>query len=280
MSVFTAFFDLFGRRAPERSDNTGGDDRGGRVDADGFVIADWITRSACHPGRVGGTIDPWGVVLHTTDMHPSSFGALLRRTARDPGRGSGYHFLVGRSAAEGTHQLVSVRRNANHAGAGRDAEGRPRPHGWIEVAGTRHHPNTVTVGIEVHCAGLLTRIDGRWRTTSGGKATGAPIDDADVEAVSASRGWHRPTEYQLATTSRLLDLLGAVLRRPPFAGPVVRPLVRPNGTPPKWANRRFSMEEAVTLPRSVPTWGHVDLDPARKTDPGPALIALLKRRGW
>lgn len=217
-----------------------------------------------HPGRVGGAIAPWGVVVHTTDMHPSTFGALIRAWQRDAGRGAGAHFLIGRSAREGVVQLVDVGRNANHAG------GRPA-HGWFEVNdGARVHPNRVTVGIEVHAAGAVRWVGGEWRCYSGGRPVGAPLPAAEVQPDPRrpGRGWHVATAYQLDEIARLLDALAARAGRalPPDSYRIV-----PHGAPQAWAPH-------VRWCDRLPVVGHVTLDPARKSDPGPPLSDWLRAR--
>jgi hypothetical protein len=229
-----------------------------------YLGARW---APAHPGRVGRAIRPWAVVVHTTDMRPETFGALVRAWGARPGAGNAAHFVLGRTPDEGLVQVVDVGRNANHAG------GQPR-HGWFTGAGGELvHPNLVSVGIEVHNAGLLVRDRGQWRTwrRDSGRLVpiGAPIPDADVEpdARHRDRGWHRPTAYQLGELERLLAAIAACS--------LVRPWpvgwgVRPSGEPPPWAPRVLHY---------MPIVGHVTLDPARKTDPGPMLSSWLNALG-
>jgi hypothetical protein len=250
---------------------------------DGWCTEHWgLTRASIHPKRLGGVIAPWAATLHTTDMHPSTFSALLRRAANDPGRGSGFHFLIGADEGEGTHQLASVFRNANHAGAGVDANGKARPHGWLTVerqVGVEpqlYHPNRVSVGIEVHCPGRVIRTGGHWRMIDGsGKVTGAPVDASRVTETARGEGWGAPTAYQLRMTSLLLDELGSFLPAPP----VGRVGVRPNGEPKLWAQETRRLAQPLDR-RGLPVFGHVDFDPRRKGDPGPDLIRLIALRGW
>lgn len=251
----------------------------------GWLEGSVVTRQAAlHPGRVGGAIDPWSVVVHTTDMHPDSFEALVRKSQRDAGGGSGWHFLIGRTSSEGVVQSCSIYQNANHAGGGVDPKtGTARLHGWIKfVAGDRpHHPNRVAVGIEVHCAGQLAKVAGQYRTVdrATGKPFGAPIPAIDVDVGIGGRCWHRPTPWQVSTLHRLLDDLAVVMsNRAGISSEILR--AEPNGEVPRWvhdvrSSTRFSGEH-----RQPPVFGHVDLDPARKTDPGPELVRQLARRGW
>lgn len=215
-----------------------------------------------HPGRDGGAIKPWGVVVHTTDMHPSTFDALVRAWQRGAGRGAGAHFLIGRTPAEGIVQMVDVGRNSNHAGG--------QTHGWFESGGEHIHPNLVTVGIEVHAAGGVRKVDAQWRCWSDGKPVGTPLPASEVQQDPKRelRGWHVPNAYQLAELERLLDALAQcplVVRSPAAL------TIKPNGTAPAWAPRLDWMGLTVV--------GHVTLDPNDKSDPGPMLSAWLRSRG-
>lgn len=254
------------------------------VDGAGWILDPVVTRRAeLHAGRMGKRISPWAITAHTTDMHPDSFEALVKKSQRDAGAGSGWHFLIGRHPAQGVVQSAPIYRNANHAGGGIDpATKKARPHGWLRDArGSTYHPNNACVGIEVHCGGLLTRIDGKWRTVSGGKASGAPIPVEDVTPISASRGWHRPTPYQVARFHELCDVLAGVMSPPP----TLKVVAVPSGTPPAWVAKArqavlYVSPSGDALPMLPPIFGHVDLDPARKTDPGPELVQQIALRGW
>ncbi len=255
--------------SPPPANTAGGDDHladasplwdGGR-----YLAATW---SPIHPGRVGRAIKPWLVVVHTTDMHPSTFGALLRRWRATADRGAGAHFLLGRSSADGLHQLVSCDRNGNHAGGA--------THGWLRVRGAEVHPNTVSIGIEVHCAGNVIRRGGRWWCWQRDAVSrelvpiGEPLPEADVEPDPAhpGRGWHRPSAYQLAELQRLLLALGhcpvMVAPPPPASWGII-----PNGPQylPAWAPQ--------VMVGTLPVVGHCTLDPADKTDPGPVISRWL-----
>ena len=179
-------------------------------------------RVDAHPGRVGGPIVPWAVVVHTTDMAPETFAALVSAWRTKPGVGDCSHFLIGRDAMEGVVQFVPIDRNSNSAGG---------PHHGVFVAGgIEWHPNTVSVGVELHCAGGVQRIGGEWRLVEGGKPTGAPIPDLDVipDPARPGRGWHRVTDYQYAQLETLLHELeydglgaapGGVVARSTFQAP-------------------------------------------------------------
>lgn len=223
-----------------------------------FVDGWWARaiRAPAHVGRVGGHIDPWCAVDHTTDMHPDDWHALVLHWLTNAGDGACANFLFGRDESQGVLQLIPILRNGNHAGG-------PQ-HGVFAVGANRLHPNRVSVGIELHCAGgQLRLIGGEWRFVEAGKMHGAPIPAADVEPdpQRPGRGWHKLTPYQ----ERMRALLHADLDA------VMRPM--PPGA------RAVSTGEAVPawgVPRRARFVGHVSLDPTNRSDPWPNGMRALR----
>lgn len=217
------------------------------------------TRRPAHPGRIGPRIKPWAIVLHTTDMLPDTFGALVNSWTTQKGKGQCAHFLIGRTPEQGLIQFVPIDRNANHAG------GAPS-HGWFKRGALRIHPNTVSVGIEIHNAGQLRLIDGQWRSWdySNKRPQGFPFNPADVEPDlrRKDRGWHKLTQYQHDTLTALLHALDARL------APV------PDGISIETNGQQVHQWAKVAGCRIV---GHVTLDPERKTDPGPEVMREFAR---
>lgn len=216
------------------------------------------TRKPAHPARFGSTIRPWSIVVHTTDMVPESWDALLLGWTTRPGDGACAHFAIGRDSAAGVVQLVPVTRNANHAGG--PGHGVYRAPGMADM-----HPNSVAIGIELHCAGGVRRIDGAWRLVENSIPTGRPLPDAEVtpDPQRPGRGWHVPTGYQRQKLDALLTELDLVLQPPP-AG--VRK-VAIGEEPPMYA----------VLP-GARLATHCELDPRHRADPWPPLSAWL--RAW
>lgn len=165
-----------------------------------------------HPGRVGGLIDPFAIVVHTTDMPPEDFGALLASWQSRPAAGDCAHFVIGRTPADGLVQMVPINRNANHAGGAHS--------GWFISGGGlneyRDHPNEVSVGIELHCAGRV-RLDSGWRCVDGHTLTGAAIPASDVipDPDLPGYGWHRVTDWQYQQLDALITTLFAVMSQVP-----------------------------------------------------------------
>ena len=256
------------------------------------------TRRDAHPQRIGGLIDPFSTVVHTTDMVPESWNGLLNRWTTEPGepgRRNCAHFAIGRDASAGVVQFAPITRDAHHTGGGRF------------VAGTASWgSNSVSVGIEVHCAGDIQQVNGQWRHMelvpygdpvpavdvdvpdpqypnvgeyNGVRAEyidtewrlmrheprGNPIPATDVVLDSAhpGRGWHTVTDYQYQQLGTLLDCLETVLLPLPL-GCVAQPT---QGQVPHYG--LFPTGRVV---------GHVSLTPRRRGDPWPPTCNWLRAR--
>src|SRR4029079_2768296 len=195
------------------------------------------------------------VVVHTTDMVPEEFAALIKAWTTRPGDGACEHFVVCRTATGVAAQLVPTHRNGNHAGGS--------GHGVFDTSDANAiHPNRVAIGIELHCAGGVRQVGGKWRFVEGGVVHGAPLPDADVipDPVRPGRGWHIITDYQRGRLSALLADLEHVLAPLP-AGAMSRST---RGAVPSWA-----------APTSARVVGHVSLDPDDRADPWPPICKWL-----
>jgi hypothetical protein len=228
------------------------------------AAAEWIDgwwlrarRLPAHPGRVGGPIRPFGAVVHTTDMLPDEWDALVAAWLGRAGDGACAHFLIGRGLEHGTLQLAPITKNGNHAGG-------PPGHGVYRVPGVGDvHPNLAAVGIELHCAGGVRRVGGAWRLVEGGVAHGAPLPESEVipDPARPGRGWHRVTDYQRAQLVALRADLELVL------APV------PPGTV-KVAFHEVPPAYAVLPGARLAT--HAELDPQHRADPWPPLCTWLR----
>ncbi len=215
-------------------------------------------RKPAHPGRVGGAISPWATVVHTTDMPAEDWSALVSSWTSKPGEGACAHFLIGRDEQAGVLQMAPIVRNANHAGG--------PGHGVFDTATkTGIHPNLVCVGIEVHCAGGLRKINGAWRFVEDGACHGAPIPDADVipDPQRPGRGWHRVTEYQYTQLGALLDDLESVLAPLPKAA-----MTQAFGETP----------DAFAVMPTARVVTHAQLDPVHRADPWKPTCDWLRAR--
>jgi hypothetical protein len=162
-------------------------------------------RLTAFPGRIGEVIAPFATVVHTTDMVPETWDSLLNSWTTRLGPGDCAHFVIGRDAENGVVQLAPITNNANHAGG--------PGHGSFVAGAQSWHPNTVSVGIEVHCAGAVRQVGGDWRLVEGGVPQGAAIPNDDVipDPNRPGRGWHKVTDYQYQQLGALLDDLESVL---------------------------------------------------------------------
>jgi hypothetical protein len=223
---------------------------------DGWYAA--AQRRPAHAGRIGGSIWPFGVVIHSTDCPPESFSSLVRSWTTTPGSGSCAHFLIGRTESDGLIQLVSIRRNANHAGG-------PSHGVWRRGGFSDQHPNLCSIGIELHLAGGVRQLDGGWRLWEDGRPVGALIPAAEVrpDPARAGRGWHLPSAYQLAVLGRLLDDLESVL------APVPRDA---------WPASSGELAPAYARGLGPRVTTHATLDPARRADPWPPVCEWLRAR--
>lgn len=237
------------------------------------MIVDGIHKAAtyrpAHPGRVGGVIEPRAVVVHTTDMLPNTFNGLIRAWSTTPGQGACAHFIIGRDATQGLVQMVQVDRNANHAG------GKYRG-SWERGRGlSAHHPNLVSVGIEIHAAGRL-----EWYAPAGagvykdkGKVLAA-FRDNELYVDELKRPWHAVTPWQLKTLAHLLRDLRQVMK-PMTATP--KPFVPYDQSGGKW-------DTSYAKPTSRFLVGHASLSPNNKSDPGPQVMKFINEfaveEGW
>lgn len=220
-------------------------------------------RTPAHRSRVGGGIVPFAAVVHTTDMHPDSWAALVRAYTTVPAPNAAT-FGIGRTIEDGVVQFASVFTNANHAGGA--------GHGvFLDARGQQYHPNLASVGIEIHNAGGLRLVAGiwRWGESLNGKPWapfGAPIPPIDVvpDPARPGRGWHRPSSYQLAMLDRLRSDLNLVLAPAPTG---LRAVCRGKESVPLWAQ-----------PVDARTSGHVSLDPDHRSDPWPLIMAHVNGR--
>lgn len=198
-------------------------------------------------GRIGRAIVPRTLVVHTTDMRPGTFAALVRNWTSQLGRGNGAHFLIGKSAADGVVQFASIHRNANHAGGPNCGA----------IGGM--HPNTVSVGVEIDNAGSLKKDAAGWYHADG--ATKTRIPAADVFIDEKGRGWEKVTEYQMAMLAKLWAALRPTLRAWP-AGTKTQP----NGDYARNGVAHFAASATASL------IGHVTINPVNKRDPGPQVM--------
>ena len=229
------------------------------------------TRVDAHPGRIGATIVPRTVVVHTTDCLPGTAPVIVKSWSTTRGAGNGAHFVIDRRG--GITQLVSVTRNGQHAGG--------PTHGWYILdqpgkgVAPLVHPNAWAVGIELDCAGKL-----RAPKVRGGNPvhhdSGKEIPREDCRIHSDGTWWHVITLAQeVALRALLRDLVDQVLKPEP-AGASISPSGSYLGTA---HSRTYQGNGSPWALHGGPVHGHVTLDPINKTDPGPFVMAKLTEWG-
>ena len=214
------------------------------------------TYKPAHPGRVGGSIAYKTLVVHTTDMMPEAFQALVTAWTNKAGNGACAHFLIGRDATQGTIQFVPITKNGNHAG------GNPCGHYKLPT-GALVHPNTVAIGVELHGAGYLRFRGGAWLHTDSGRNVAA----SDVYIDGRGRGFMAITPYQLRVLETLISDLG-------LPGLPEGSTISPDASYDSQGVADFASCKSPTVA------GHVSLDPINRTDPGPQVMSWMRSKGF
>jgi hypothetical protein len=219
----------------------------------------WVhaTQRPAHPGRIGGPISPFVIVDHATSMLEDEFDALVHAMTTRRGAGNGFHFLIGRNEKQGVVQCTPIDRNGNHAGG-------PEHGVFVDSKGRTYHPNLVSIGIELHCAGDVRQLEGQWRLVEAGKAHGKAIPPEQVipDPKRPGRGWHQMTPYQYERLTALHHDIELVMAPMP-PGLVGRSSFEPAQA---WAQ----------MPAGSRAVGHVTLDPRNRTDPHPPTMDWLR----
>lgn len=207
------------------------------------------TQRPAHPKRLGRAIVPQTLIVHTTDMKPGTFDAIVKRWTSEPGKGNAAHFLIGKTEKDGVVQFAPIHQNANHAG-GANCGGIKLPNGVIV------HPNVCSVGVEIDNAGKLKKDKAGWYH----KDTGYRFAPEDVFVDEKGRGWEKITPYQITMLSYLWNALRPTLKPYPEGTTVM-----PNAT----YESQGSIYGKPTKPSLI---GHVSTNPINKTDPGPQVM--------
>jgi hypothetical protein len=220
-----------------------------------------FTQVPMHAGRVGPVIKPRGIIWHYTAMLESTELPLVTSWQQNRGKGNGANFLVRRNGQ--IIQLCDITRNGNHAGGSTTGRIFFSNRGEHPSDGTGHHPNSVAVGVELSNPGRVRKDDKGWRIAYTG-ADRVNVDSAlyvvrtDKELGIESRredwGWVEYTEQQRIAAVEIIVACG-------IAGVRDEPVIVKR----KKINGRDYGEVSIGSMRL----GHEDLDPSRKSDPGP-----------
>lgn len=211
------------------------DDAGWAAGADVHRIPSARSQTLVHRDSSGPA--PAGIVWHWTATNEGTGWACARRIAQAPKpgeRSASWHVLITRAGE--VLQSIPFRRGSWHAG-GQSAK-RFAKHGdrWtIDAAGTLS-ANALMIGIELENVGEVREHDGQWMGWPFGKdGKKGPVVPAGAVRQSGSKFFHDFTEAQERAARRVL--------------------------------RALADEYRIDVASS--SFGHVDIDPTRKTDPGP-----------
>lgn len=214
------------------------------------------TRMPANPGRVGLPITPRNVVVHTTDMMPDSWDALLKALVTTRTSGACAHFFINRDGT--VVQMVPITRNGNHAGG-------PIHGNYRDIStGTLIHPNTCSVGIELHGAGNLDWKDGKFIH----RDTKSVIPPSEVY-TSTYPGMKYFQNITLEQFNSLRTLLQSLLKS--GLNPSLGYDVVPDG---KYSDNQVVYADQWGFGSTIV--GHASLDPVNKSDPGPQVMDWLR----
>jgi len=189
-------------------------------------------------GKPGGFLTHWTSTSHGTGR------SMVRRTQAAPG--SSVHVWI---EHDGTIiQQVPFIRGAGHAGGKTSAKLRELGGLLVRDAASPYGANSFLIGGEVVCVGEVRKQpDGRWMGWPYNKdGKKGPIVPAD-QVVTAMDGSRR--RYYQAFTPAQLEAIERLLT----AG-----------------------RDAYGWTRAACSWGHVDVDPTRKSDPGPYFATMQR----
>ena len=223
------------------------------IDDHGIMHGDGVTYIACDKRQQLATIDGHigGLVWHWTDTRGAGAVNLAKRIAVPGGAARSCHAWIDATGA--IAQSVPFTFGSWHAGSqqaalyAREVDGTwrmltPAEHGKVRGYGA----NSWTGGIELENVGEVRQVNGVWRgwpfgRVVAGEGLGTVVPNAEVQmdgnayVPGAARGHHRFSDAQIESARRVA---AAVIRR-------------------------------YGLSRDACAWGHVQVDPENRTDPGP-----------
>lgn len=212
-----------------------------------------------HAGRVGPVIKPRCVIWHYTAMLESTELALAKVWNASRGKGNGATFLVRRNGQ--IIQLCDIQHNSNHAGGPSTGRIYFTERGEHPSDGGGHHPNSVGIGVELSNPGRVRRGADGWRLAY----TGADVTRVSTDIVVTDEalgldtkrdtwGWCAYTDEQKTAAKKVVALAREV-------GVVNENVIV--------VRKKIDGRDYGTVQCGSMELGHNDLDPSRKSDPGP-----------
>jgi N-acetyl-anhydromuramyl-L-alanine amidase AmpD len=219
------------------------------LDDDGILHGDRVLPYVASPKRQAlapGLEHIEGLTWHFTDTRGCGAANLQHRIASAGGRAASWHAVI--DAAGQLAQSVPMTRGSWHAGGPtaalfvRGADGT-----WAALSAAQrgkmrgYSANSWAGGIELENVGEVRLVDGEWlgwpfaRGTKWGEPEVVPGAEVEIEQARPGRGWHRFTAAQVETARAVTAALVA----------------------------RYGLR------REACAWGHCEIDPQRRTDPGP-----------
>lgn len=189
-----------------------------------------------------------GIVWHFTDTRGCGAWDLQRRISPNgsSGRAASWHAVI--DATGSVAQSVPAKLGSWHAGGPTAALFTRSPDGiWTPLTAAQrgklrgYSANSWAFGIELENVGEVRRVAEQWLGwpfqfhTQWGAPVIVPDDEVEVDQAHPGRGWHRFTDAQVGTA---LHVAAALVAR-------------------------------YGLRREACAWGHCQIDPQRRTDPGP-----------
>lgn len=213
------------------------------IDEHGYVQGPGVTQVPTARTQRLATPDgrPGGIVWHYTNTVGVCASNLAKRIANKPAAGersASWHIAIDRDGS--LVQSASLLRGTWHAGGPTASLFSRSASGWLIDPAGKLSANSWAIGVEMIGGGRVKYKNSRWRIWP--FADNAPaIPDEDRELDKVGRSWQRFTPAQYATAVRLAN----------------------------------AIDMAYGIRGRAALWGHMQIDPTNREDPGPFFLPEL-----